>query len=191
MTISVAEQEFIPVECENCDYEGYIFIDDAEQPYFVVCQTCGWETSYVWCPKCGMGGEFVEEISNRPKEWYCPDCDSEYQLPDGFYEEKVMLLATEDLSVDQRELVTARRPVFRFTPAIFTSPRFIYFLFQLALLIVPWILIAKVAEYLLKVEEFVYAAVIVLGGLWFASWVGIMKITNQRFEEWQSQNHSE
>ena len=191
MTNLIAEQESIPVWCENCNCQGYIFIDDPEQPCFVVCKTCEWETSQVWCPKCGMGGGFVKNISSRPKQWRCPDCKTQYQLPYAFYEERVMLIATEDLSLDQHNLVTEKQSVFRFTPTMLMSPRFIYFLFQISLLVVPLTWIPKVVEYFsIKVEGFAEAPVLLLGALWFTCWLGIMKITNKRFEEWQSQNNS-
>jgi hypothetical protein len=56
----------LPIWCVQCDKQGFIFVDDAEQPYFVVCKRCGWETSEVFCPKCVIGGEFVEDVGKRP-----------------------------------------------------------------------------------------------------------------------------
>jgi hypothetical protein len=109
MTNLVVEQESIPIWCEDCNRQGYIFIDDPEQPCFVVCKTCGWETSQVWCPKCGMGGEFVEEINKHPTSWNCPNCDTEYQLPQEFYEESVALIAEKELPPHLRQLILSRK----------------------------------------------------------------------------------
>jgi hypothetical protein len=87
----------LPIWCVQCDKQGFIFVDDVEQPYFVVCKRCGWETSEVFCPKCVIGGEFVEDVGKRPKSWKCPDCGTEYDLPESFYDEPVPLYLEEDL----------------------------------------------------------------------------------------------
>jgi hypothetical protein len=87
----------LPIWCEQCDRQGLVSVDDVEQPYFVVCKRCGWETSEVFCPKCVIGGEFVEDVGKRPKSWKCPDCGTEYDLPESFYDEPVPLYLEEDL----------------------------------------------------------------------------------------------
>ena len=111
MTNLIAEQESIPIWCEDCNSQGYIFIDDPEQPCFVVCKTCGWETSQVWCPKCGMGGGFVEETEKRPLNWSCPTCKTRYRLPQEFYKESVALIVEKDLSPDIRKLISSRKSI--------------------------------------------------------------------------------
>jgi hypothetical protein len=90
-------QESLPIWCVQCDKQGLIFVDDIEQPYFVVCKRCGWETSEVYCPKCNIGGEFVEDVGKRPTSWRCPDCGTEYDLPESFYDKPVLLYLEEDL----------------------------------------------------------------------------------------------
>ena len=77
--------ESFPIWCDGCDQQGKIFVDNFDQPTFVVCNTCGFETSQVWCPKCKMGGEYVRNIETRPKSWVCIDCHTEYVLPKDFY----------------------------------------------------------------------------------------------------------
>ena len=91
------EKGHFPIWCEDCDQQGYIFIDDFESPHFVVCKTCGWETSDVWCPTCGMGGEYIRNIAKRPASWNCPKCKTKYELPIGFYENPIMLFMEEVL----------------------------------------------------------------------------------------------
>lgn len=91
------EKIYSPIWCEVCNQQGYIFVDDAEGSYFVVCKTCGWETSNVWCPKCGMGGGFVRNIGKRPTAWSCPNCKTEYKIPNRFYEKPGTLYTEEVL----------------------------------------------------------------------------------------------
>ena len=90
-------KDYVPLWCEQCDKQGLVFVDDIEQPYFIVCKRCGWEASQVFCPKCVIGGEFVRHIEERPMVWTCPDCETEYRLPASFYDESVPLCLEEDL----------------------------------------------------------------------------------------------
>jgi hypothetical protein len=97
MTTSEFEKDYLPISCVQCGQQGFIFINDFERSYFVICKTCGWETSQVWCPKCQMGGEFVSNILDRPFSWNCPQCNTRYELSSAFYELPVMLFAKEAL----------------------------------------------------------------------------------------------
>ncbi len=99
------DKEHIPYRCKDCDSEGYVFVDNPESSYFVICKSCGWQTSYVWCPKCGMGGEFVKNLSARPSAWVCPDCKTKYQLPIEFYKKPVNLYTEEELPVSAQEQI--------------------------------------------------------------------------------------
>jgi hypothetical protein len=94
------EKEELPIWCEGCDQQGFIFVDNGEKPAFVVCNRCGFEASQVWCPKCEMGGNFVRDIEDRPVFWDCPSCKRRYMLPDNFYEEPVPLYVKEDIPKD-------------------------------------------------------------------------------------------
>jgi hypothetical protein len=87
------EKDYLPISCEHCDQLGFIFID---RSYFVICKTCDWKTSQVWCPKCQMGGEFVNVI-DRAFSWHCPRCNTQYELSSGFYERPVTLFTKEIL----------------------------------------------------------------------------------------------
>jgi hypothetical protein len=91
------EKDYLPIWCEDCDCQGYIFVDNFELPYFVVCKTCGYETSQVWCPKCQSSGEFVENISKRPFSWQCSICKTKYNLPNGFYKNPITLFTEKVL----------------------------------------------------------------------------------------------
>ncbi len=97
------DKECIPAWCEDCNSEGYIFVDNPESAYFVICKGCGWKTSYAWCPKCGMGGAFVRNLGERPSDWVCPDCKTKYQLPNEFYEKTINLYTEERLPAVARE----------------------------------------------------------------------------------------
>jgi hypothetical protein len=96
MSVDFAK-DFLPIWCEQCNAQGYIFVDSIETPYFVTCKECGQETSEVFCPKCKMGGEYVKGIKDRPTSWICPGCSNEYSLPTTFYEHPVPLYLEEDL----------------------------------------------------------------------------------------------
>jgi hypothetical protein len=95
--ISEFDKDYIPIWCDDCDCQGFVFINDTPHSYFVVCNTCKWETSQVWCPKCEIGGEFVRDISKQPSEWSCPGCNTKYKLPDNFYENPIKLIAQQEL----------------------------------------------------------------------------------------------
>src|SRR5512138_595429 len=99
------DKDHFPIWCEGCDRQGFVFDDNPEHSCFVICKTCGWETSDVWCPRCGMGGGFVKNIRKRPSHWVCPDCKTKYQLPDTFYQDPLHLFMVEDLPVTLQEQI--------------------------------------------------------------------------------------
>ena len=76
---------YLYLPCEGCNEEGIYFANNFEEDTFLKCESCGKETSDVWCDKCGMGGPFVENIEERPDRWRCPDCKTEYMLGNDFY----------------------------------------------------------------------------------------------------------
>jgi hypothetical protein len=96
-TTSEFDKDPLPIWCEDCDQQGYIFVDDPEASYFVACKACGWETSEVWCPRCQMGGEFVSDISEHPLTWNCPNCKTQYELPSTFYDNPIKLFLEKEL----------------------------------------------------------------------------------------------
>jgi hypothetical protein len=107
------EKDFQPIYCEKCEQQGFIFADDMNAPLFVVCSRCGWETSQVWCPKCGMGGDFINErVKDRPESWVCPDCKTEYTLPKAFYQKPIHLYLEDELPVNIRSHTAKQKPSF-------------------------------------------------------------------------------
>ena len=85
----------IPMWCDGCEQQGEIYVNSPEESVFVICENCGYETADVWCPKCGMGGEYIRNVEDRPKSWACPKCRTRYRLPVDFYEHPVSLIITQ------------------------------------------------------------------------------------------------
>lgn len=95
---NVFDQHYMPIWCEGCNEQGYIFDESVfEDAFFVVCPHCGRETSSVNCPKCEIGGEFVQNIEDRPDSWACPDCKTGYSLSNDFYRKPITLYLKSDL----------------------------------------------------------------------------------------------
>lgn len=113
-TILEFGKDYLPSWCQVCDRQGFIFVDNPEGTYFVICKSCGWETSEVWCPKCGTSGEFVDNIGQRPSSWVCPECKTQHRLPKEFYEKSIHLFTDQELPPLVRERikreVQANRP---------------------------------------------------------------------------------
>jgi len=97
MNKDFGKKDFLPIWCEQCNVQGYIFVEDAEIPAFLICKKCGYEASQVWCPTCGMGGDFIKDIKKRPTFWYCSKCRTKYQLPSTFYDNPVTIHPESDL----------------------------------------------------------------------------------------------
>ena len=124
------EKEELPIWCEGCDQQGFIFVDDGEKPAFVVCSRCGFEASQVWCPKCEMGGDYVRDIEDRPIYWVCTSCMTRYMLPDNFYEEPVPLYVREDIPKDikVKTYPVQRQPFIRLSKKPFPGLIFLFIL---------------------------------------------------------------
>ncbi|WP_312519024.1 hypothetical protein [Anaerospora sp.] len=84
-----AKPQKISIWCEKCDKPGAYTASNPEENRLLICNKCEWMTSDVWCPKCGMGGPFVDHIEERPLKWQCPECKTEFSLPEEFYEEPI------------------------------------------------------------------------------------------------------
>jgi len=91
------EKDFLPVYCEKCKQQGFIFLENMDEPAFIVCSRCGSEMSQVSCPNCKMGGDYVEKIGTRPTSWICSSCKIETILPTLFYEKPIHLYLREEL----------------------------------------------------------------------------------------------
>lgn len=125
-----SEKEELPIWCEKCNQQGFIYVDDPEKPAFVVCHRCGWEATQLWCPKCGMGGDYIRNLENRPASWVCPSCKTRYRLPDNYYEEPVPLYIDEDLPENIKVKVHSiqSQPFIKLTKKPFPGLIFLFFL---------------------------------------------------------------
>ena len=92
------KKDWIPIWCEPCNQQGYIFIDDPHRTYYVICKSCGSEYSQAWCSECEIGGDFVREIRNQPSSWVCSDCKKEYKISSLIYKNPVSLYLEDMLS---------------------------------------------------------------------------------------------
>jgi len=71
-------------QCPKCEYEGsenYSLID----PAIIRCPQCDHIYSSIWCETCGIGGDFINNIFDRPTTWTCGDCGTTRQLPADIY----------------------------------------------------------------------------------------------------------
>jgi|WetSurMetagenome_2_1015567.scaffolds.fasta_scaffold563722_1 hypothetical protein len=93
-------KDFQPIWCENCNQQGYIFMENSNQPALVVCSRCEYETSQVSCPNCDMRGAFVKNLVKKPNSWICDRCGTNYSLPTFFYENPVHLYLEDELPLD-------------------------------------------------------------------------------------------
>ncbi|MFW2373249.1 MAG: hypothetical protein ACN4GM_09015 [Gammaproteobacteria bacterium] len=78
-------------ECPECGLSG-IADYDIFKPAIFQCTYCNHVFSYIWCKKCGMGGDFLHNIELKPKTWKCFDCKSEITIPDSTYSRYVKLI---------------------------------------------------------------------------------------------------
>ncbi len=108
-------KEWLPIWCEICDRQGYIFIDDRNNSYYVICKGCGSEYSQVWCPECGMGGDYARDIDRHPSSWICLVCKNEYSLSPEFYKKPVSLYLEDMLS---EEILDRIKNTGKFRPAL-------------------------------------------------------------------------
>ncbi len=73
--------------CPNCGGEGEIEHRHSKRPVAVVCKKCSFISAYVWCERCGEGGQIADvDFNSRPREWRCGGCHQSYVLPAGFYQ---------------------------------------------------------------------------------------------------------
>jgi hypothetical protein len=151
-----------PLNCEQCERLGYIFVQELEKPLFVICQICEGETSQVWCPKCEMGGSFVRGIDRHPPSWSCPNCHTKYSLPANFYNKPVSLFGIDELPDVVQERIqrneAAARPKFTLVSLVLLL---IYIVVILVLFLWPLLLGAWL---LLKTDN----------TLWFFSGIVVM-----------------
>jgi len=73
-------------QCPKCDYEGaedYSLND----PAIICCPQCGHIYSFIWCETCGIGGDFIEKIYEKPTTWTCEDCHTTQPISNNVYDD--------------------------------------------------------------------------------------------------------
>jgi hypothetical protein len=84
--------------CERCKRDGTFPLadDEWENPHYVVCVNCSWETAHVYCPECEQAGWLASnDINAHPMFWVCTFCGTQRDLPEDFYdhEHRLVLVA--------------------------------------------------------------------------------------------------
>ncbi len=76
--------------CPYCLGEGKISYNQTGKPVYVICSNCSRGDAYVWCEKCGTGGQIaINDFNLRPSEWVCEICERKYKLPANFYDNPI------------------------------------------------------------------------------------------------------
>jgi len=97
--------------CEHCQMDGIVHVtrDEWEKSFYVVCEECGWQTAYVNCPKCEIGGWLAtNDFSKHHLFWKCSECYSKWDLPATFYEKAHKLKLLGSKATRQSERVMGR-----------------------------------------------------------------------------------
>ncbi len=110
--------------CDGCRQDGFIYVNDTDDPIFVLCQNCQEETAQVWCSNCQMGGQLFDNVKERPNEWACSDCKSVYTLPDDFYSH-ITYLEVPNLNKPKKNSKN-KKPFIKNATVITSSDRTIY-----------------------------------------------------------------
>ncbi len=180
------EKEYLPIWCEDCDLQGYIFIDDLESSYFVTCNTCGWETSYVCCPKCQMGGEFVRNVSKRPVSWTCPSCKMKYTISSTMYENPIRLYVEKDLPTEIRRRIVSTSSSGELSSPVQKLYAHLFLIVTMAVLIIPWWLIYKLVNYLLASMMPIGMVLFFVTSLaWLFIWRHFLIVATPRINKWR------
>jgi hypothetical protein len=82
--------ELVLFRCQDCKKELVYLCEDLEAPYFL--QHCTFEAIEVWCPKCKVGYTFSLSNGEHPASWHCPDCRTNFPLPDDLYSNPMPVL---------------------------------------------------------------------------------------------------
>jgi hypothetical protein len=113
-----ADRNLSLATCPKCEETGYYFTPEpGADSSALICWKCRHTFSTVWCGKCGMGGDFVDMTMRESMDWRCPECNSNYTLPIGFYENPVTLKSWENLENNVQTSFTERQRQFRHTQA--------------------------------------------------------------------------
>jgi predicted RNA-binding Zn-ribbon protein involved in translation (DUF1610 family) len=82
--------ELVLFRCQDCKKELVYLCEDLEAPCFL--QHCTYEALEAWCSKCGIGFTFTLHNGEHPANWTCPDCKTNYPLPDDLYSNPMPVL---------------------------------------------------------------------------------------------------
>jgi len=86
--------------CSECEQENYYFFTKHnDEPRIVICWNCGKNISFVWCEKCGLGGDFVPKVSEKPTSWECPNCHDTYPIPAEIFENSIASMAEKNIPI--------------------------------------------------------------------------------------------
>lgn len=81
--------------CTYCYGEGEISYGQTEKHVYVICNHCLHGDAYVWCEKCGEGGQIsTTDFNSKPTYWTCRNCGQKYKLPPDFYEKSITFMPT-------------------------------------------------------------------------------------------------
>lgn len=72
------------IQCENCEFVGISKLD-LNGSSIHRCSKCGHVFSYVWCEQCELGGDFVDNIDDKPSSYICMGCDTEIFFKNDMY----------------------------------------------------------------------------------------------------------
>lgn len=80
------DKDFLPTQCSKCGEDCWYTSQDPNATLILTCWDCQHLFSYAWCDESGMGGDFIENIAQKPSSWECPDCHTEYPIHVNIFE---------------------------------------------------------------------------------------------------------
>lgn len=92
-----ADRGLMLTMCPGCEQDCYYFSKDPEASSMLICWSCQHTFSFVWCDRCGMGGDFVAEVSQQPASWECPQCKNTYSLSRDIFEQPLKTVSDKEL----------------------------------------------------------------------------------------------
>lgn len=112
------DKNLFPMMCPKCEHDAYcLTTKTTDEAMILVCNQCNYVFAYVWCEKCGMGGHFLKDISQKPNHWECPDCKGTYSIPMDIYEHPITLLEEDELPRDTNLRQKVRQRLFEIEQA--------------------------------------------------------------------------
>jgi hypothetical protein len=108
-----ADKDLMFGMCPKCENDCCYTSKDAIETKILICWNCQHVFSFAWCEKCGMGWDFIANISQRPSSWECPKCHNKYSIYDSVFDEPTKTVAYKALPVDVRLSYLARQMKFK------------------------------------------------------------------------------